>query len=148
MLHMIVNIKINSYFSLLFHHHNSSNIKYRLLVEKESQNHRITQVGKDLQDHHVQPQPNHTALTLTTLCQIMSLSTTSKQFLNTSRDGDSTTFLGSLFQCLTTLSVKQIFLIANLNFPWYNLRPFLLVLTPVTSEKRPTRSHCKHLSDI
>jgi len=29
----------------------------------------------------------------------MSLSTTSKQFLNTSRDGDSTTSLGSLFQC-------------------------------------------------
>jgi len=29
----------------------------------------------------------------------MSLSTTSKQFLNTFRDGDSATFLGSLFQC-------------------------------------------------
>ena len=29
--------------------------------------------------------------------------------LNTSRDGDSTTSLGSLFQCLTTLSVKTIF---------------------------------------
>ena len=34
----------------------------------------------------------------------MSLSTTSKQFLNTLRDGDSTTSLGSLFQCLTALS--------------------------------------------
>jgi len=43
----------------------------------------------------------------------MSLSTTSKRFLNTSRDGDSTTFLGSPFQCLTTLSVKKLFL--NLN---------------------------------
>jgi len=30
----------------------------------------------------------------------MSLSTTSKWFLNTSWDGDSTTSLGSLFQCL------------------------------------------------
>ena len=30
--------------------------------------------------------------------------------LNTSRDGDSTTSLGSLFQCLTTLSVKKFFL--------------------------------------
>jgi len=39
----------------------------------------------------------------------MSLCTTSKQFLNTFRDGDSTTFLGSLFQCLTTLSVKKFF---------------------------------------
>jgi len=34
----------------------------------------------------------------------MSLSTTSKWFLNTSRDGDSTTSLGGLFQCLTALS--------------------------------------------
>ena len=32
------------------------------------QNHRITQVGKDLKDHQVQPQPNHTTLILTTLC--------------------------------------------------------------------------------
>ena len=40
----------------------------------------------------------------------MSLSTTSKWFLNTSRDGDSTTSLVSLFQCLTTPSVKEILL--------------------------------------
>ena len=32
------------------------------------ENHRITQVGKDLKDHQVQPQPNHSTLTLTTLC--------------------------------------------------------------------------------
>jgi len=38
-------------------------------------------------------------------------------FLNTSRDGDSTTSLGSLFECLTTLSVKKVFLISNLNLP-------------------------------
>jgi len=37
----------------------------------------------------------------------MSLSTISKQFLNTSRDGDSTTSLGSLFQCLTKYSMSQ-----------------------------------------
>ncbi|KAK4825624.1 LOW QUALITY PROTEIN: hypothetical protein QYF61_001304 [Mycteria americana] len=36
----------------------------------------------------------------------MSLSTTSTCLLNTSRDGDSTTSLGSLFQCLTTLLSK------------------------------------------
>ena len=52
----------------------------------------------------------------------MPLSTTSKQFLNTSRDGDSTTSPGSPFQCLTTLSAKKCFLISNLNFPWRNLR--------------------------
>ena len=38
-------------------------------------------------------------------------------FFNTSRDGDSTTSLGSLFQCFTTLSVKKFFLISNLNLP-------------------------------
>ncbi|KAK4810503.1 hypothetical protein QYF61_004283 [Mycteria americana] len=53
-------------------------------------------------------------------------------------DGDSTTSLGSLFQCLTTLSVKKFFLISNLNLPWHNLRPFPLILSLVTWEKRPT----------
>jgi len=38
-------------------------------------------------------------------------------FLNTSKDGDSVTSLGSLFQRLTTLSVKKFFLISNLNLP-------------------------------
>ena len=64
----------------------------------------------------------------------MSLSTTSKRFLNTSRDGDSTTSLGSLSQCLTTLSVKKFFPISNLNLPRHNFRPFPLVL------KSPPRS--------
>jgi len=53
----------------------------------------------------------------------MFLSTTSRQFLNTSRDGDPTTSWGSLFQCLATLSAKKLFLISNLNLPWCNLRP-------------------------
>jgi len=44
----------------------------------------------------------------------MSRSATSTRFLNTSRDGDSTTSLGSLFQCLTTLSVQKFFLLSNL----------------------------------
>ncbi|KAK4828611.1 hypothetical protein QYF61_000063 [Mycteria americana] len=68
----------------------------------------------------------------------MSLSTSSKRLLNTSRDGDSTTSLGSLFQCLITPSVKKNFLISSLNLPWCNLRPFPLVLSLVTWEKRPT----------
>jgi len=38
-------------------------------------------------------------------------------FLNTSRDGDSTTSPGSLFQCLTALSVKNFFLISDLHLP-------------------------------
>jgi len=59
-------------------------------------------------------------------------------FLNTSRDGDSTTSLGSLFQCLTTLWTKILFLISSLNLPWHNLRPFPLVLSLVTWEKTQT----------
>jgi len=47
----------------------------------------------------------------------MSQSATSTRFVSTSRDGDSTTSLGSLFQCLTTLSVKKFFLISHLDFP-------------------------------
>ncbi|KAK4833022.1 LOW QUALITY PROTEIN: hypothetical protein QYF61_027404 [Mycteria americana] len=68
----------------------------------------------------------------------MSLSTTSTRLLNTSRDGDSTTSLGSLFQCLITLSVNKFFPVSNLNLPWHNLRPFSLVLLLVALEKRLT----------
>jgi len=52
----------------------------------------------------------------------MSPSATSTRFSNPSRDGDSTTALGSLVQCLTTLAVKTLFLISSLNLPWHNLR--------------------------
>lgn len=44
----------------------------------------------------------------------MSQSATATHFLNTFRDADSTTSLGSLFQCLTTLSTKRSFAIINL----------------------------------
>ena len=57
----------------------------------------------------------------------MFLSATSTCFLNTSRDGDSTTSLGSLCQCLTTLSEKNFFLISNLNLPWHYVKPLPLV---------------------
>jgi len=67
----------------------------------------------------------------------MFLRTTSKHFLNISRDSDSTTPLGSLFQCLTTLSEKNLFLITDLNLPWHNLRPFPLALLLITCEKWP-----------
>jgi len=61
----------------------------------------------------------------------MSLNTMSKHSLNTSRIGDSTTSLGSPFQCLTTLSEKYYFLTSSLNLPWHSLKPFLLVLREV-----------------
>ncbi|NWR88451.1 BRM1L protein, partial [Furnarius figulus] len=58
-------------------------------------------------------------------------------FLNTFRGSDSTTSLGSLFQCLITLSMKKFCLISRLNF-WCNLRPFPLVLSLVIWENRLT----------
>ena len=64
----------------------------------------------------------------------------SKCSLNTSRIGDSTTSLGSPFQCLTTLSEKKYFLTSSLNLPWCSLKPFPLVLSLVTQEKRPIPS--------
>uniref|UniRef100_A0A8C2T2L6 P53 and DNA damage regulated 1 n=2 Tax=Coturnix japonica TaxID=93934 RepID=A0A8C2T2L6_COTJA len=48
--------------------------------------------------------------------------------LNTSKDGASTTSLGSLFQALTTLLVKNFPLTSNLNLPSFNSKPFPRVL--------------------
>ena len=70
----------------------------------------------------------------------MYLSATSPHFMNTSRDSDSTTSLGSLCQCLATLPEKKFFLISNLNLPWCNIRPLPLILSLVTWEKRPIPS--------
>lgn len=46
------------------------------------------------------------------------------QLLNPSRDGNSSSPLGSLFQCLTTLSAMKYLPIYNLNLPLGNLRFF------------------------
>ena len=71
-----------------------------------SQNHGIIKLGKDHWDHQVQPQP-------TPLCPLnMSLSATSPQFLNTSKDSDST---ASLCQCISTLLEKKLFLMYSQN---------------------------------
>ena len=44
----------------------------------------------------------------------------SRQVLNISREGDSTTSLGSLFQCSITLRVKKFFLMFSWNFLCFN----------------------------
>ncbi|KAK4824165.1 hypothetical protein QYF61_011292, partial [Mycteria americana] len=75
----------------------------------------------------------------------MSLSTTSIRLLNNSRDGDVTASLGSLFQCLTTLSVKKFFLISNLNLPWHNLRPFPLAFYRLFLRRRDKHPPCYNL---
>ena len=63
------------------------------------------------------------------MCRVASHQTrlpraTSSLALNVSRDGASTTSLGNLFQCFTTLWEKNFLLISNLNFPCLSLRPF------------------------
>jgi len=58
--------------------------------------------------------------------------------LSTSRVGDFTTSLGSLFHCLTTLLEKNYLVMTDLNLPCCNLKPFLLILLLVTWEKRLT----------
>jgi len=59
----------------------------------------------------------------------MRLSATYPFFLKTSRDGDSTTPLGSLFQYLSTPSEKKFFLICSINLPCCNFKPLPLVLS-------------------
>lgn len=49
-----------------------------------------------------------------------------------------TTSLGSLFQLMSAASVKEFFLILNVNLSWCDLRSLALVLSLVTGEKRPT----------
>lgn len=65
----------------------------------KNQNHRIKLVGKDLWDHDVQPMTEHHFVN-----QTMALSSL------TSMDGDSTTSMGSAFQCLITLAIKKFLL--------------------------------------
>uniref|UniRef100_A0A8C2Y8F8 Ankyrin repeat and sterile alpha motif domain containing 1B n=1 Tax=Coturnix japonica TaxID=93934 RepID=A0A8C2Y8F8_COTJA len=73
--------------------------------------------------------PSQQSLQIVALLQGKSYSVTSPcPTLNTSKDGASTTSLGSLFQDLTTLLVKNFPLTSNLNLPSFNLKPFPRVL--------------------
>jgi len=56
--------------------------------------------------------------------------------LNTAREGAATASVGNLFQCFTTLMVKNFFLISNLDLPSFSLEPFPLVLSLHTLVKR------------
>ena len=60
--------------------------------------------------------------------------------LNTAREGASTASLGKLFQCFTTLTVKNFLLISNINLPSFSLQPFPLVLSLHTLVKSPSPS--------
>ena len=77
------------------------------------------------------------------LCSVTtSLNATSLRFLNTSRDSDCTTSLGSLCHCITTLPDKFL-LIPNLNHSRLKVRPFLLVLLLLPGRRGQPPPHCK-----
>ena len=59
----------------------------------------------------------------------------SRRVLNISREGDSTTSLGSLPQCSVTLRGKKFFLMFRWNFLCFSLCPLPLVLSLGTTEK-------------
>lgn len=73
------------------------------------ESHRLEKTSKVIQSNH----PPTTSMSPLT----MSLRTTSKCFLDASRDGDSTTSPGSLFQLPTTLLEKKCLPVSNLNVP-------------------------------
>jgi len=58
-----------------------------------------------------------------TLHQPRLLQALSNLGLNTAREGAARAFLGNLGQGLTTLRVKNFFLISNLNLPSFSLKP-------------------------
>ena len=57
--------------------------------------------------------------------------------LNTYREGTSTASLGNVFQCLTTLIIKNFFLRPSLNLPSFSLKPLPLVLSLHALAKSP-----------
>ena len=71
-----------------------------------------------------------------------------RQLLNIPREGDTTTSLGNLFQCSTTLKVKKLFLMFIWNFPCSSLCPLPLVLSQGTAEHSLALPLDSHSSDI
>jgi len=69
-------------------------------------------IGRDLQDHLV---PTPPAMSRDVFDQTRLLRAPSNLGLNTARERAATASLGNLFQCFTTLMVKNFFLISNLN---------------------------------
>ena len=69
--------------------------------------------------------------------------------LSTAREGAATTSLGNLGQGLTTLIIKDFFLIPNLNLPTFSLKPSPLVLSqPLSSSPAapPGTGSCSKVS--
>ena len=101
----------------------------------ESQNHRMVRVGRDHIGHLV-PIPPLWAVTPSNGPGCSKPHPTWPWTL--SRSGASTTSLGNLFQCLTTLRVKTFFLMSNLNLPSFSLNSLPLVLSLYALVKSPS----------
>jgi len=97
--------------------------------EEGSQNHRMAAFGRDLYGSS-SPAPltkkGHLQQAAQDLVQVG---------LNISREGDSTTSLGKVFQCSVTLRGKKFFLMFSWNFPCFSLCPLPLVLSLGTTDK-------------
>jgi len=94
-------------------------------------------VGRDLTDHLCS---NPSATGRDPFHQPRVLQAPYNLALNTAREGTATASLGNLFQCFTTLMVKNFFLISNLNLPSFSLEPFPLVLSLHALVKSPSPS--------
>jgi len=92
---------------------------------QDSQNHRMVGVGRDLCGSH-SPTLCPSRVTYSRLQR-----TTSRRVLSISREGDSTTSLGSLGQGSITLRVKKFFLIFSWNSLCFRLCPLPLDSRPV-----------------
>ena len=110
-----------------------------IMQNRESQNYRMLRGGRDLCGSS-SPTPCSSRVTQSRLHR-----TASRWVLNFSREGDSTTSLGNLFQCSVTLRVKKFFLMFSWNFLCFSLCPLPLVLSLGTTEKKPTFSSCPWL---
>ena len=121
--------------SVIMHFHSSCKTSPCCLVTSQtthvnSQNHRTLGVGRDLCGSSSPTPPCRSSVAYSRLHRILS-----RWVLNISREGDSTTSLGSLFQCSVTLRGKKFFLMFRWNFLCFSLRPLPLVLLLCTTEK-------------
>jgi len=100
----------------------------------ESQNHRMFGVGRDLCGSS-SPTPCQSRVTQSRLHK-----TASRWVLNISREGDSTTSLGSLCQGSVILRVKKFFLMFSWSFLCFSLCPLPLVSGAQRQDKSPAPS--------
>lgn len=105
-----------------------------LLVNFYIENHGSIRVGKDLQDRVLDWTPQ-CQLDHSTKCHV-------QMFLDHFQGWSVPHFPGQFpYQHLTTFSEKKFFLMSDMNLPWCSFRPFLLILSLVAWEKRPTPGH-------